>query len=86
MEFLVERASSIFNKAENLKIDLKRWKAEEKSYYSTTHKKDMMGIFIEINSLDELMEFKQLYGDIILQTNIFNPNITTLLIYDDYIE
>lgn len=86
MEFLVERASLIFNKTENLNIDLKRWKTKEKSYYSTTLKKDMIGVFIEINSLNELMEFKKLYGDIILQTNIFNPNIATLLIYDDYIE
>ena len=61
MEFLVERTSLIFNKAENLKIDLKRWKAKEKSYYSTTHKKDIMGVFIDINSLNELMEFKKLY-------------------------
>lgn len=44
------------------------------------------GWFIEINSLEELMELYNEVGDIIISQSTFNPDITEIEIYDDYRE
>ena len=44
------------------------------------------GWFIEINSLEELMEFNKRYGNIIIQKCWDNPNITEIEIYNGYRE
>ena len=41
---------------------------------------------IEINTLDELIEFCEKYGDVIIGDCIWNPAYKEILIYDDYIE
>lgn len=41
---------------------------------------------IEVNSLEELMDFKNKYGDIILQDSIRVKGWSEILIYDGYIE
>jgi hypothetical protein len=41
---------------------------------------------IKINSLKELLELQDKYGDIILSTSFKNDNIRKLEIYDDYRE
>lgn len=41
---------------------------------------------IEVNSLEELMDFKNKYGDIILQDSINVKGWSEVLIYDGYIE
>lgn len=41
---------------------------------------------IEVNSLEELVDFKNKYGDIILQDSIRVKGWSEILIYDGYIE
>ena len=41
---------------------------------------------IEINSLADLIEFQNTYGEIIIQDSTWVRDIKTILIYDDYIE
>lgn len=41
---------------------------------------------VEINSLEELMDFKNKYGDIILQDSIRVKGWSEVMIYDGYIE
>ena len=41
---------------------------------------------IEVNSLEELVDFKNKYGDIILQDSIRVEGWSEVLIYDGYIE
>lgn len=44
------------------------------------------GWFLEINSLEELMEFKSKYDEIIIREDYKNPMINVIEIYDDYRE
>lgn len=41
---------------------------------------------IRIGTLKELMNFKDKYGDIIIQDSIIYKGYNEILIYDDYIE
>ena len=41
---------------------------------------------IEINSLDEIMNFKSKYGDIVIRDSGFDDGIQEIVIYDDYLE
>lgn len=41
---------------------------------------------IEINTLNELMEFCKKYGDVVIGNNMWNKSYKEILIYDDYIE
>lgn len=47
---------------------------------------DCNGCFVDIDSLEDLIEFKNLYGEIIIGNAISNKSIQEILIYDDYIE
>lgn len=47
---------------------------------------DCEGVFIDINSLEDLIEFENTYGDIIIRDALFNQSIKEIKIYDDYIE
>ena len=42
--------------------------------------------FIKLDSLEELLEFTNKYGNIILDKSFFNHDIYTIEIYDDYRE
>lgn len=42
--------------------------------------------FIDINSLEELIDFKKKYGQIVIENSYENPNITQIEIYDTYRE
>lgn len=44
------------------------------------------GWFIEINSLEELLEFQKKYGDLVLQHSMWNEEIPEIEIYDYYRE
>lgn len=41
---------------------------------------------VEINTLDELMEFCKKYGDVVIGNCMWNKAYKEILIYDDYIE
>lgn len=41
---------------------------------------------VEIETIEELMNFQQKYGDIIIGTSIIYDGHPDILIYDDYIE
>lgn len=41
---------------------------------------------VEINTLDELMEFCEKYGDVVIGNCMWNKAYKEILIYDDYIE
>lgn len=42
--------------------------------------------FIEVNTLEDLIEFQEKYGDIIIQKSWDNDTIKEIEIYDDYRE
>jgi hypothetical protein len=43
-------------------------------------------VFIDINTLEELIEFYKKHGKIIIGENLFHKENMELIIYDDYIE
>lgn len=47
---------------------------------------DAIGWFIEINTLEELLKFREKYGDLVLTKHYLNPEIVEVEIYDDYRE
>lgn len=47
---------------------------------------DCEGWFIEINTLEELLEFEKEHGDLIIGRNWRNHHIMQITIYDGYIE
>lgn len=58
----------------------------ERGYIQREFPNDSIGWFIEINSLEELMNFKNRYGDIVITNCWENQNITEIEIYDTYRE
>lgn len=54
--------------------------------FSSISKEEKKFWTVEINSLEELMDFKNKYGDIILQDSIRVKGWPEILIYDGYIE
>lgn len=42
--------------------------------------------FIEINTIDELIEFCNKNGDVVIEDCAWNTSYKKILIYDDYIE
>ena len=43
-------------------------------------------VFIEINTIEELIEFYKKHGKIIIGENLFHKENMELIIYDSYIE
>ena len=41
---------------------------------------------MEFNSLDEIMNFKSKYGDIVIRDSYVTDDVQEIVIYDDYIE
>lgn len=58
--------------------------AEQKTIPNKGEKRKVW--MVKINNLKNLMEFKEKYGDIIIQDSILYKGYTEILIYDDYIE
>lgn len=101
MKFVLKRTSSwnnyfavnLHRKDEKLpdKNISKRWKVTEEviEVYLEHHKKSssMYSVhMIEINSLEELMEFQQEVGSIIIEKFWLNAKYFSLEIYDDFRE
>ena len=61
-------------------------KIDGKDHIQRKFKNDMTGLFIDICSLDDLIEFQNVYGQIIIRESSGNNYIKEILIYDDYIE
>ena len=47
---------------------------------------NVYGWFIDINTLEELINFKNKYGELVLQNSIYNEDIIVIEIYDTYRE
>lgn len=62
----------------NHRVDEKGW---------ITRDNGMIDVWsVEIDTLDELMEFCEKYGDIVIRNCTWNKAYKEILIYDDYIE
>lgn len=78
MKFFVGRASKRFDEdvlVDEAKPDVLNYDNNTLNVYS-----------IEINSLEELMDFYNKYGKLVIRKNIFDSVSNEILIYDDYIE
>lgn len=82
MEFILRKASDWDFDGEG--ID-KKFNPKIKEY-KNNYENILKGCFIEINTLEELMEFYEMYGQIIIQSHCLNKKIKEIFIYDDYIE
>lgn len=51
-----------------------------------TLKNNNEGQFIEINTLEDLVDLQNECGDIIMTLSMWNPNVNEIEIYDDYRE
>ncbi len=58
----------------------------EEGYIQREFPEGLTGWFLEINTLEELLDFKNKYGQIIILESWYNPDIVELEIYDDYRE
>ena len=89
MEFVLSRTSAYrTDNIDALKIDDKKYKVKIKKIVYKDEKMDMHFdvIVIEINSLEELMEFQKDYGDIVILDYDYDKNMKEIEIYDDYRE
>ena len=91
MEFVLSRTSAYrSDNVDELKIDDKKYKVKIKKIVYKNKKEDMHFdvIVIEINSLEELMEFQKDYGDIVIldYDYDYDKNLKEIEIYDDYRE
>ena len=59
---------------------------EEDGFIERTIPNGVKGYFLEINTLDELINFRNKYGDIIITKNYLNKDIPEIEIYDTYRE
>jgi hypothetical protein len=78
MKFLIRRASRWMNEdvlVDEAKRDVINYDGGTKNAYS-----------IEIDTLEELIDFYNKYGNIVIRENIFDRESIEILIYDDYIE
>lgn len=88
MEFVLSRTSAYrTDNVDELKIDDKKYKVKTKEivYRMNMH---FNVIIIEINSLEELMEFQKDYGDIVIldYDYDYDKNLKEIEIYDGYRE
>ena len=81
MEFVLSRTSS-----GDVNVDDKKYKVTKTQEYDEWLEKYIDKYFIEINSLEELMEFQKGYGKIIIMDNRYGGEMKEIEIYDDYRE
>jgi hypothetical protein len=87
MEFIISRASQ-WNDKKPLKDKrvyskvIPKYKNVDGEYSKETKR----AWFIEINTLEELIDLYKLEGDLIIGKDMLNEDYTKLVIYDDYIE
>lgn len=85
MKFLLDRASKMDN-YDGKDIDTKFNPRIEEYKTINSYEEIRKACFIDINNLEEFMEFYKLYGEIVIREHFFNKNINEILIYDSYIE
>lgn len=83
MKFVLSRTSA--EDVGDIKIDDKKYKIIKVKRYLRWIDKYVDKLFIEINSLEELMEFQKDYGDIVI-TDESGGEMKEIEIYDDYRE
>lgn len=81
MKFVLSRTSS-----GDVNVDDKKYKVTKTQEYDEWLEKYIDKYFIEINSLEELMEFQKGYGKIIIMDNRYGGEMKEIEIYDDYRE
>lgn len=81
MKFVLSRTS-----AGDVNVDDKKYKVTKTQEYDEWLEKYIDKYFIEINSLEELMEFQKGYGKIIIMDNRYGGKMKEIEIYDDYRE
>lgn len=81
MEFVLSRTSS-----GDVNVDDKKYKVTKTQEYDEWLEEYIDKYFIEINSLEELMEFQKGYGKIIIMDNRYGGEMKEIEIYDDYRE
>lgn len=78
MKYIVKRASQWSNEicpCEEAKQELVTYKNKKEKVW-----------MVKINTIKELMDFRNKYGDIIIRSSILYGEYDEILIYDDYIE
>lgn len=83
MKFVLSRTSA--GDVGDIKVDDKKYKIIKVKRYLRWIDKYVDKLFIEINSLEELMEFQKDYGNIVI-TDELGGEIKEIEIYDDYRE
>lgn len=83
MKFVLSRTSA--GDVGDIEVDDKKYKIIKVKRYLRWIDKYVDKLFIEINSLEELMEFQKDYGDIVI-TDEFGGEMKEIEIYDDYRE
>lgn len=83
MKFVLSRTSA--GDVGDIKVDDKKYKIIKVKRYLRWIDKYVDKLFIEINSLEELMEFQKDYGDIVI-TDELSGEMKEIEIYDDYRE
>ena len=81
MKFVLSRTSS-----GDVNVDDNKYKVTKTQEYDEWLEKYIDKYFIEINSLEELMEFQKGYGKIIIMDNRYGGEMKEIEIYDDYRE
>lgn len=81
MKFVLSRTSS-----GDVNVDDKKYKVTKTEEYDEWLEEYIDKYFIEINSLEELMEFQKDYGKIIIMDNRYGGEMKEIEIYDDYRE
>ena len=83
MKFVLSRTSA--GNVGDIKVDDKKYKIIKVKRYLRWIDKYVDKLFIEINSLEELMEFQKDYGDVVI-TDELCGEMKEIEIYDDYRE
>ena len=87
MEFIVSRTSKFDIKNESdLGIDINKYKPVKRIIKTKNMMYPRTYYTININSLEELIEFQKKYGEIIITSNMWNKRYKEIEIYDDYRE
>ena len=78
MKYIVKRAS-VWSR------ETQTWEEAKQESIKYKDRKEKVWM-VKIGTLKELMNFKDKYGDIIIQNSIIYKGYDEILIYDDYIE
>ncbi len=78
MKYIAKRASEWSDKIQP---------CEEAKQETIIHKDKKVKVWmVRINTIKQLMDFKDKYGDIVIGDSIIYKGYSEILIYDDYIE